>query len=200
MRLPRSIAFSVVFFGTLHSSSALSDGGFGEDMQPWEICALCHALDGNSHMAKFPKLAGQKPAYIEKQIRDFLSGKRTNDGGQMVAIVTEITETEIPAIAAWFASQSAPAPLDTLIDSQRGKEIYVSAGCGDCHSTSSTSEDAMLIPHLSAQHANYLAKQMRDFQAGNRLHLTSKHSSDPVAVLSLPDIEAVAQFLHGQLR
>ena len=47
-------------------------------------------LDGISATAKFPKLAGQKKAYIEKQLSDFLAGNRTNDGGQMASIVTEI--------------------------------------------------------------------------------------------------------------
>ena len=33
-------------------------------LKPWENCALCHSLDGVSHMAKFPKLAGQGPACL----------------------------------------------------------------------------------------------------------------------------------------
>jgi cytochrome c553 len=32
-------------------------------------------------MARFPKLAGQRPAYIVKQVRDFRDGQRSNDGG-----------------------------------------------------------------------------------------------------------------------
>lgn len=170
-------------------------------MQPWEICALCHALNGDSHMAKFPKLAGQKQAYIEKQIRDFRSGKRTNDGGQMAAIVTEITESDILPIAAWFASQAAPAPLEAASDViMQGGELYATAGCGDCHLNLSSGKSAMLIPHLNAQHAGYLVKQMRDFQSGDRLHLPSEQASDPVNALSLPGIEAIATYLHSQMR
>jgi cytochrome c553 len=36
-----------------------------EGMAPWEICGLCHSLDGISKMSKFPMLAGQKPAYLK---------------------------------------------------------------------------------------------------------------------------------------
>src|SRR2546427_3313999 len=63
-----------------------------EGMQPWETCAECHSLDGVSAMARFPKLAGQRPDYVAKQVRDFRDGRRQNDGGQMVATAAGISE------------------------------------------------------------------------------------------------------------
>jgi len=53
----------------------------------YETCALCHGLYGQSRLAKFPHLAGQKPGYVRAQIEAFLAGERSNDGGQMAAIV-----------------------------------------------------------------------------------------------------------------
>ena len=66
-----------------------------EGMQPWETCASCHSLDGISVMARFPKLAGQRPDYIAKQVRDFRDGRRSNDGGQMVATASEINDADL---------------------------------------------------------------------------------------------------------
>ena len=74
-----------------------------EGMAPWEICGLCHGLDGNSRMAKFPKLAGQKASYIEAQFNAFRHQLRTNDGGQMQAITEEVEPEDIRIIAEYFS-------------------------------------------------------------------------------------------------
>src|SRR6516165_8912626 len=66
-------------------SLAYADIIVTEGMQPWDLCATCHSLDGISAMARFPKLAGQRAAYIVKQVRDFRDSRRSNDGGQMQA-------------------------------------------------------------------------------------------------------------------
>lgn len=81
-------------------------------LQPWENCALCHSLDGVSRMAKFPKLAGQVPAYIEKQIRDFRAARRTNDGEQMQGMARLIAEKDIPVVAKYFGTLPPPPPAD----------------------------------------------------------------------------------------
>ena len=62
-------------------SLARADTVVADGMQPWEACAECHSLDGISVMARFPKLAGQRPGYIAKQVRDFREGRRRNDRG-----------------------------------------------------------------------------------------------------------------------
>jgi hypothetical protein len=41
-----------------------------EGMDEWEVCAMCHSLDGVSRMPKFPKLAGQKSSYISNNLID----------------------------------------------------------------------------------------------------------------------------------
>src|SRR5439155_26090521 len=84
-----------------------------DSMQPWETCAECHSLDGISVMARSPKLAGQRPDYIAKQVRDFRDGRRRNDGGQMAAIAAET----MPAIAAKLSDRDVSA-LATFLASQ----------------------------------------------------------------------------------
>src|SRR5256885_14219431 len=75
-----------------------------EGVQPWHLCATCHSLDGISAMARFPKLAGQRAAYIVKQVRDFRDGRRSNDGGQMQASASDIVDDDLAKAAAYFAS------------------------------------------------------------------------------------------------
>lgn len=161
---------------------------------PYEICALCHSLDGVSRMAKFPKLAGQPVPYIEKQLHDFLEGKRTNDGGQMSVIVTEITPDDFPVVAAWFSAQSAPLAED-LGDVTDGMTAYQVLGCGSCHDDANATE---VTPHLTAQHAGYLEKQMYDFRDGDR----TNNAAMQAAMVNVTDTEiaALAAFLAASER
>ncbi len=135
-----------------------------EAFPPFERCALCHGLFGESANAKFPHLGGQKAGYISAQINAFLNGKRHNDGGQMVNIVSELKPDEIPEVVEWFSSQDAPKPSGD--GSATGAALYEQAGCDSCHGATATFPDA---PHLTAQHAGYLTKQMRDFRDGRRV-------------------------------
>lgn len=132
---------------------------------PYETCALCHGLFGQSRLDRFPHLAGQKPAYIHAQLQAFLSGERQNDGGQMASIVTELTPEDIPIVVAWFSAQSPPEPTRAPAEGA-GRDMTEAAGCMGCHEADSAGP----VPYLSAQHAGYLAKQMRDFRDGRRSH------------------------------
>ena len=42
------------------------------------VCAACHGADGNAGSPAYPKLAGQHPEYLAKQLAEFKSGKRAN--------------------------------------------------------------------------------------------------------------------------
>ncbi len=132
---------------------------------PYETCALCHGLFGQSRLDKFPHLAGQKPDYIQAQLDAFLAGTRTNDGGQMSSIVTELKPEDFAVVVAWFSQQDPPAPSDPP-QGEPGKALVEAAGCLDCHSGNGDKT----VPYLSAQHAGYLAKQMQDFREGRRTH------------------------------
>lgn len=132
---------------------------------PYETCALCHGLSGQSRTARFPHLAGQKPAYIRAQLEAFLTGERTNDGGQMASIVTELKPEDFAVVVKWFAEQEPPEPSPAPAD-DIGQQLSADAGCLTCHAADGAED----VPYLSAQHAGYLAKQMRDFRDGARTH------------------------------
>ena len=171
-----------------------------EGMAPWEVCGLCHGLDGLSATAKFPRLAGQKPAYIAKQIRDIRAGRRTNDGGQMSAIVTEIAAGDIPAIAAWFAGQTPPEPDRPGGDADRGAALFAERGCADCHGPGAAPPGDMVAPHLFAQHERYLAKQLADFREGRRANDPGGVMRARAGALSDAEIAALAAYLASRVR
>ncbi|MCD2448960.1 cytochrome c4 [Methylicorpusculum oleiharenae] len=64
-------------------------------------CMGCHgaALKGNHHI---PRLAGQQPDYLIKQLTAFKKGDRK--GGPMSAVAAQFSEAEIQAIAAYLGS------------------------------------------------------------------------------------------------
>ncbi len=69
-------------------------------------CTGCHAPDGKGNLAAgFPRLSGQHPEYIEKQLRAFRAGDRTNDGDQMTmrSIAAQLSDAEILALANYIA-------------------------------------------------------------------------------------------------
>jgi cytochrome c553 len=69
-------------------------------------CTGCHAPDAKGNVAAgFPRLSGQHPEYIEKQLRAFRAGDRTNDGDQMTmrSIAAPLSDAEIVALANYIA-------------------------------------------------------------------------------------------------
>ncbi len=196
-------ALMILFGVGLNSASAGMIDKAG--MQPWEICGLCHGLDGNSHMAKFPKLAGQKADYIEKQFLDFRNLRRRNDGGQMEAITHEVDVQDIQSIAVYFAGQSAPTPAPVAnINAQQlrqGRELYEQGhknvpACISCHNANRKD-----TPWLDAQHQDYLIKQLHDFQREQRDNDLESTMRKVAKSLTDTEIEALAVYLsQTQLR
>ncbi len=182
--------------GLFLAGPALADF-IDDDTPAYEPCALCHGLFGDSPRDKFPKLAGQRPAYIEAQIRAFLAGTRSNDGGQMAAVVTELAPDDIAVVVDWFSTQDPPPPIATD-DAQTGYIAYLSAGCEECHDERASGPQK--IPYLASQHPAYLAKQMRDIRDGRRLGVGSDVMRAQLRRLSDADLDAIAVYLAAQDR
>jgi len=64
-------------------------------------CMACHGPAGlGNPAANFPQISGQHAAYLEKAMKDFRSGSRTNDvSGMMQGVVARMTDAEIAAVA-----------------------------------------------------------------------------------------------------
>jgi len=184
----------LVIVAALCAGPAAADMISDEGMAPYEVCALCHGLDGLSAMDRFPRLAGQKPDYILKQISDFREGLRHNDGGQMGDIISELAPEDAPVVADWVAAQPPPVP-DPPRQTTQGAALFAAMNCGTCHGDAPP--PGLTVPHVAAQHEAYLAKQLTDFRDGAR-------DNDPDGVmrakaegLSDGDIAALAAYLAG---
>lgn len=67
-------------------------------------CASCHGPQALGQ-ANLPRLAGQSPAYLREQLRQFAQGGRTNDQGQMHATTRAMTNDEMAAVAEYLGSR-----------------------------------------------------------------------------------------------
>lgn len=69
-------------------------------------CTGCHSPRGlGNNPAIYPRLGGQHAQYIEKQLRDFRAGNRTNDGdGQVMRqVAAHLSDAEIIALSNYIA-------------------------------------------------------------------------------------------------
>jgi cytochrome c553 len=137
------------------------------------VCAACHGPDGNSAIPMYPKLAGQFPEYITKQLKNFKAGERKNPimSGMVVTLTAEDTEN----IGAYFSAQ---APKNGTAN-PNGAGIPVQ------------------FPRLSGQHADYISAQLKTFRTGERANDAAKMMRMVSARLSDQDIAAVADYIQG---
>ncbi|MBU6437774.1 MAG: cytochrome c4 [Betaproteobacteria bacterium] len=66
------------------------------------LCTMCH-LGGFKGQNEIPRVAGQYPDYIVKQLRAFKARTRTNDAGNMTSVAQTITNDDIDALAQYIA-------------------------------------------------------------------------------------------------
>ncbi|MBU2712158.1 c-type cytochrome [Zooshikella harenae] len=67
------------------------------------ICYTCHGKDALGK-ENLPRLAGQPEDYIVKTLHYFKSGQKRNVDSPMPGIVTQLTDQEIKAVAAYITS------------------------------------------------------------------------------------------------
>lgn len=77
----------------------------GDKRKGVAACIACHGPTGAGNpAAKFPALSGQHAAYVEKAMKDFRSGSRSNDANKMMQIVAEkMSDKDIKAVASYIA-------------------------------------------------------------------------------------------------
>ncbi|RKE65959.1 c-type cytochrome [Pseudorhodoplanes sinuspersici] len=174
-------------------------------VEPWEVCGGCHGLDGAGNRIKFPRLAGQKPGYIVKQLNDFRAGKRRNDGGQMQKMMTELEDSDLKRIAEWFAGQTPEWPgltIEAEADMNRMRRLATRGvndipACLSCHSAISPEmvDRPITAPRIAGQHDFYIAKQLADFREGRRINDADGMMQRIAKKLSDADIAGLAMFL-----
>jgi cytochrome c553 len=66
-------------------------------------CMGCHGPAGAGVPPQFPAVSGQHAAYTAKQLADFRSGARTNDGNVMAPIAAKLSDAEAKALSEYMA-------------------------------------------------------------------------------------------------
>ena len=69
-------------------------------------CAGCHGAEGMSSNPLWPNLAGQKEAYLAKQIKAFRDGTTRSDP-MMTPMAKPLTDDDIANLAAYYSSLGA---------------------------------------------------------------------------------------------
>lgn len=170
-------------------------------------CMACHGADGNSIASTtpgsiWPKLAGQHPQYIAKQLHDFKSQARKDP--IMNGMAMPLTDEEIANLAAYFSSQKQ-SPGTTAADQvELGQKIFRSgngttqvSACSGCHGPDGMGNPTANFPRISGQHAAYIEKTLKDFRAGVRANDPQKMMQGVVSRMTDAEIAAVAQYVQG---
>jgi cytochrome c553 len=67
------------------------------------LCTMCH-LGGFVGQNEIPKVAGQWPKYIQKQLLDFKAKRRTNDAGNMTAVAATLSDDDIENLSQYVGN------------------------------------------------------------------------------------------------
>lgn len=167
-----------------------------------QVCAACHAVDGNSVAAANPKLAGLNAEYINKQLTEFKSGARKN--AIMSGMVANLTPQDMLNLAAYFsAQQPKPATSKDQALALQGQKIFrggvMGAGvpaCASCHGPQGKGIPAQ-FPRLAGQHSEYIYTQLNAFRVEARANDAAKMMRTIAAKMTDADMKAVASYIQG---
>ena len=67
------------------------------------LCPMCH-LGGFVGQNEIPRVAGQYPQYVKKQLQDFKARRRTNDAGNMTSVAATLSDTDIENLSQYIAN------------------------------------------------------------------------------------------------
>jgi cytochrome c553 len=172
-----------------------------------QVCAACHAADGNSQIAVNPKLAGQIPEYLYKQLTNFkaAAGKKAErENPVMVAMAASLSPEDMRNLAVYFAGQAAePGAANSKDLVALGQKIYRGgiagkgvAACASCHGPNAAGMPAQ-YPRLSGQHAEYIEVQLKAFRSGERANDPNGSMRSVAGKLSDHEIQAAADYIAG---
>jgi cytochrome c553 len=167
---------------------------------PWpragDSCIYCHGFEGNAVNQAYPRLAGQKEAYLRKQLKAFASGERSDP--TMTPFALSLSEREFESLVMHF-SQMAPLPNTSFhadaVRVARGEALAKASNCAACHGQQLEGKDA--YPRLAGQGYGYVVDQLTNFKHGTRRDATGAMVA-MAGPLSQRDIEDLAQFIASR--
>jgi len=102
------LIYSLIF---IVMSMPIYAGNIAKGKEKSAVCAGCHGANGIGLSQEFPNLAGQKEAYILKQLKAFKSGVRKDQ--TMTTMVVALENKDMENLAAYFSSLK-PMPDKTV--------------------------------------------------------------------------------------
>jgi len=171
-----------------------------------QVCAACHGADGNATSPANPKLAGQHPDYLYKQLVNFVPQKGAKEAERanaiMAGMAAGLSDADRRDLAAYFATQ----PLKP--SSARNKDLVTLGqsiwrggiaekgvpACSGCHGPAGAGIPAQ-YPRLGGQWADYTESQLTQFRAGTRRNNAQMMTIS--ARLSDTEMKAVADYIAG---
>mgnify|MGYP000911065528 FL=1 len=182
-------AFAALAIAFLPPTSDAQDLDKGKEING--TCAACHGEFGQGgKKGEYPRLAGQRAAHIEDQLRSFRARKRINIPMFPYTQERELPDEDIRDVAAYLAGIELPTKTPEFKDTddaltrllamekvmiiprlegdlKNGEAVY-QKNCAACHAKSGKGRGK--FPNLVGQYTIYLKRQMDLFVKGERPH------------------------------
>ncbi|MBA3031918.1 MAG: c-type cytochrome [Gammaproteobacteria bacterium] len=204
------VAASALLLGTATTNGAELPGQQDSGKEINGPCAACHGDQGQGgKRGEYPRLAGQRAAYLEDSLKKFRTRERLNLPMLPYTQERELSDTDIKLVSAYLAgitlqttfpdfkdTDDALTRLEAMEkvmiipklegDLDNGKTIYEKE-CADCHGK--TGKGTWRYPMLVGQYTNYLQRQMDAYLRGERAHDMDADEADEVEKLKAKPIE-----------
>jgi cytochrome c553 len=198
--MQKFVTLPFIFLFLLTDGLAAGDPDAGKEKS--QVCAACHAPDGNSTNPVWPKIAGQHPEYLIKQLTDFRNGSREN--AQMSPMAANLSDEDIADLAAFYSSQKVKHGKTEPAMLRLGEKIYragnIDAGvpaCLACHGPTGRGNPAAFYPALAGQLSAYTQSQLNAFRSDARKNDTNEVMRTVVDRMTDEEIRAVSEYLQG---
>lgn len=167
---------------------------------PTKNCTFCHGISAQG-LATAPRLAGQRAAYIEKQLGAFREHLRDNPYSKLYMwnAVANLPPATGRALADYFSQLAPRAAADgrrDLVD--QGRALYQQGvadanivTCVVCHGPNA--EGVRDIPRLGGLSYLYLKRRLQEWNEG--YHQTAAPMPAVTRDLSAAEIDAIASYL-----
>jgi len=193
---------TLLFIVPILASEGQAAGDPGAGKEKSQVCAACHAADGNSIQPVWPKIAGQHPEYLVKQLTDYRNGDREN--AQMSPMAANLSDEDIADLAAFYSSQKVQHGSTDPAVLRLGEKIYragnLEAGvpaCLACHGPTGRGNPVALYPALAGQHAAYTQAQLNAFRSAARKNDANGVMRTVVSRMTEEEIRAVSEYIQG---
>lgn len=199
----KKLIATIMFVACCGAAQAETDA-YKAGQEKSAMCAACHGVDGNSVVPMFPKIAELAPGYIIKQLIAFRSGERQDP--LMAPMAMALSDEDIENLAAYYSAQKRtldiPAAGPEVV--ALGERLYLGGSkdtsvpaCSGCHGARGDGMPQAGYPYLRGQHADYIAKQLRDFKSGARANDAARMMRMTAERMTEEEIIAVSQYICG---